>query len=1036
MVRASQFALTSPRQPSPGTSSVRLAVVVWLCWIILCTSSIAVIAWLALDEQKPNVLVVITAAVLLAVLSTILFATQPLRRLQRLLHGYANELEIDISQLERADMVYEQVELLLQQLTWERRRSETVLASAGPVLTCGLDYRIISANRAAERLFGVRNREMIGQAISHFIPCWNEQIQRLPLGSSSEFIRLGGSQVEARHSSGRTIPIEAYVKLVFFVNGSILVVTVTDVSTSRQLSELQRLHTLTFAGVSDAIVLTDQSGKIIGWNPAAEQMFGYTEAEAMGKPVTLLHGADPPADIAPQLLDRLQREGRWNIEFRFKRKDGTEGICETVIAPLLDERGQRVAVLRVHRDVTQRKRAEEQIRLLQSVVAQASDAVIITDVETIDEPGPTILYVNDAFCRITGYSASEVLGRSPRFLQGPKTDPAARLAIRRAMSQWQPICVELINYRKDGTPFWAELNIAPVTHSSGFVTHWVAIQRDITERKRAEEQLLIAKEAAEAANRSKSDFLASVSHEIRTPMNGILGLTQLLLQAPLDATSREYVSLIKNSAMTLRSLIDDILDFSKVEAGQLRVDARPFSLRQCVRDAVEPLFTGADKQNLKTLCVIWPDVPDQLVGDSDRLRQVLINLVGNAIKFTERGYVQVECRQESVTAETVRLHFTVQDTGIGIAADQLTAIFRPFEQATPTTTRRYGGTGLGLAICERLVRLMGGEIGVQSRLGEGSLFWFSLVLQRVAVASPVAQSASTLTVNPGGSTHNAERTGSRFTGQVLIVEDNPVNQLVLSRLLNCFGLQPQIASHGVEALKLVEQQRYDLILMDIQMPDMDGYQVTARIRQLEQQGGIARQPIVAITAYARSEDREACLQAGMDDYLSKPIEQDRLTAVLLHWLSPQTSAVDPESSAPSTIPDDAILPTASASQIFQPAEALKQLAGDSDLLREIVQIFLRDAPSCLAELDEAVRQRDHASMRKQAHRFKTLAGYLSADLRNQADRLQNWTCDNGWTDPEQWLTQLRADTLQLQEQIRRWLDYSSNIANASARRLL
>ena len=1028
----SQFALTPPPRPLPPRVSVCLAVGLWSSWVVVCTLAITGLVWLTLEEQKPKVLAVTGAGVLLAVLNTLWFARQPLCRLRQLLRDYTHESDLDLAKLDkldRTDMIYEQVALLLQQLSWERQRSQAILGAAGPILTCALDGTINSANRSVERLFGYRHRDLIGRHISCLVPEWDQHFERMPLDSSSDFLRLGGPQLEGRHANGKAIPIEVQVKLVFLPSGSLLVVTVSDVSMTRRLSELQRLHSLTFAGVSDAIVITDQAGQIIGWNPAAVQMFGYTEAEVLGKPVTLLHNAEAPPEIAPQLMERLQREGRWNIEFRYKRKDGTEGICETVIAPLLDEQGQRVAVLRVHRDITQRKRAEEQIRLLQSVVAQASDAVLITDVQTIDEPGPRILYVNDAFCRMTGYSPSEVIGRSPRFLQGPKTDPAARKAIRQALAQWQPVKVELVNYRKDGTPFWAELNIAPVTHTSGFITHWVAIQRDVTERKRAEEQLLIAKEAAEAANRSKSDFIASVSHEIRTPMNGILGLTQLLQQAPLDATCREYVNLISLSARTLRSLIDDLLDFSKAEAGKMRLDARRFSLRKCLAEAIEPLFTNTNKPHLRTRYAVAPDVPDQLIGDPDRLRQVLVNLVGNAIKFTERGFVAVDCRQESATDETVTLYFTVEDTGIGIAAEHLESIFKPFEQATPTTTRRFGGTGLGLAICERLVHLMDGRIGVTSQLGKGSTFWFSVVLRRPRSATALPNGAS-VPAHALLQRHAAIPAATRFRGEVLIVEDSSINQLVLSRMLMLYGLDPVVVGHGVEAINRIEQQRFDLILMDVQMPDLDGYEVTARIRQYERQVGLARQPIVAITAYARQEDRQACLQAGMDDHLTKPIDQERLLTVLQRWLRPQPDSEDslaqPAESAASadhSAGPDPLSPRLAA--VFRPEDALGRLGGDVELLREIVQIYLRDAPACLGDLTRAVSQRDADQTRRHAHRFKGLAGYMAPSLHQLAEQLQSWPPSDDWTEPDEWFKQLDAQAQRLADEAQDWLAATS-----------
>ena len=478
-----------------------------------------------------------------------------------------------------------------------------------------------------------------------------------------------------------------------------------------------------------------------------------------------------------------------------------------------------------------------------------------------------------------------------------------------------------------------------------------------------------AKKQAEAASRAKSQFLANMSHEIRTPMSGVIGMLDLLAAAELTAKEQHYLGTARHAGETLLLIINDILDLSKIEAGKLELDVSDFDLHDAVEETVVLFTERAQRLGLEIACCLDEEVPRSLRGDRGRLVQILSNLVANAVKFTERGEVvaRVRCLQEQ--PGEVLLRFEVTDTGIGIAPEDRRRIFEIFSQADETTTRRFGGTGLGLAISKQLVEMMGGEIGLESELGEGSTFWFTARLKKQPHPIP-----------KGGTRAKAE---GPLGANILLAEDNQVNQEVALSMLEALGCRVAVAANGREVLEAVSRTGFDLILMDCQMPEMDGYRATEILRESERTGGgeKERTPIVALTAHALEGDRERCLAAGMDDYLAKPFTQKRLSEVLRRWLekNPITPAGSVETD--NLEPDGSPGSQAEQRSIDRKAlEALRALQrqGKPDLLVKLINIYLEDSVRLLEALRRAHSEGDVGGLKRQAHSLKSSSASVGA----------------------------------------------------------
>ncbi len=748
----------------------------------------------------------------------------------------------------------------------------------------------------------------------------------------------------------------------------------------------------------------------------------------------------------------------------------------------------------------------ETLKILSLVTTKTKNAVSIMDAEGV------IRWVNNAFVQMTGYPSTEAIGkRLDELLFGPSTDAEAASQFRNALANGHEWSGDIMQYRRDGRTFWVESNLIPIHDATGKLTRWIAIDNDITKRHQIEEALRTAKEAAEASSRAKSELLANLSHEIRTPMNAIIGMTDLALATELTPEQREYLETARSSAESLLLLLNDILDLSKIEAGKLELEEVEFHLADLVRDTLKALAVKAYEKGLELNSHVSFQLPQYVRGDPTRLRQILFNLVGNAIKFTDQGEVEVDVAPEEIGTDYLVLHFSVRDTGIGIPREKRDKIFEAFAQGDASTTRRFGGTGLGLTITAELVRMMHGRIWVDSVVGEGTTFHFTVrlkpgrhrtdtdrsadmaklrgkhvlvvddhatnrrilaeildhwgmittlaesadaaikELQRAAqhdetfdlllldgmmpdmdgfelacwlqehpelkhgplilltsadqtntatrcrelgiaahLSKPISASSllevvlatmvgiepHELATPPSSDSHDRPAR----TLRVLIADDHDANRRLAVTILRKRGHYCREAANGREAIELARREPFDVILMDIQMPGMDGFEATSAIRQMEQSTG-RHVPIIALTAHAMSGDREACLAAGMDAYLAKPLRPRELVQLVESITTGSNIATSPPSYSEKK---DTAKPE------FDFDAALESLDHDMELLLEQMQFFLNDGPDLIERIGKAIDNNEPRSLEIAAHRLKSLlaryAYHAAADLAYQLER--------------------------------------------------
>ena len=666
-----------------------------------------------------------------------------------------------------------------------------------------------------------------------------------------------------------------------------------DITTDKAAGEVLRESTERFRSLvnsmSEGLVLHDSEGKIIFANPKASTILGLSVDQITGTTSTdtvwqAFHADESPfpGEEHPAMVTLRTGLPCKNVEMGLRTTVGTTTWILINSEPLLKPgENHPYSVVVSFTDITERKMKEqlleERERRISAIMNTTVDAIL-----TIDEQG-LVENFNEAAEHFFGYKAIEIIGRNINILM---SDPPASehdkyiksyISSEDKLKRVIGIGRELEGKRKDGTVFPIELSVSEVLLTNRRI--FTGIIRDITDRKRSEEALRSAKEEAEQANRAKSEFLAGMSHEIRTPMNAIIGMADLLMESELTAEQQKYVETSRNAGENLLELINSILDLSKVEAGLLVLENTELDPASILNKVCNLISFKAKGKGIRVACAPLNSIPAALIGDPQRLTQIFINLVGNAIKFTEQGEIilgveTIDERRDFDGSESVELRFFVKDTGIGIPPDKVDVIFNRFTQADSSTTRKYGGTGLGLSISKHLVGLMGGRIWVESEVGKGSTFFFTACFGVGQTTKPIVEKsemASSSEVTPV----------KQRDLNILLVEDNADNRLLLLSYFRKMSHHIDVAENGAIAVQKFQSGAYDLVLMDVQMPVMDGYTATAEIRKLEDVGGLKRTPIVALTAHAMKEDEQKSRDAGCDGHLTKPIRK----AVLLEAIA-------------------------------------------------------------------------------------------------------------------------------------------------------
>ncbi len=1029
---------------------------------------------------------------------------------------YINGGIIDITERKRADgllrMTQQAVDTAPESVFWVRAD----------------DASMFYCNDQAWQTLGYNQAELMGLRVHDFDMFfaeenWDSFITQLRENKS---VTADGLH---KTKTGGTYAVEISASLTVFEGEEYVLAFTRDISERKAAEDALRASeerfALTTSGSGDGLWDFDLPGKVFWYSDRFRELLGYENEEDYPNKLESwsdgLHPDDRDATLGA-FEDHLKNGKPYDVEYRLKTKQGEWRWYRARGKSLRDATGRSYRAAGSITDITERKQTSEELKKLSLAVSQSPGSIVITDTKGVIE------YVNPTFVQVTGYTFEEAVGTSTSILKSGKTPPEYYAEMWAAISSGKQWRGELLNKKKNGDEYWESVSISPMVTSGDEITNYLAVKEDITERKRMGDELQqrIAdldetqsamlnmmddldeeKGKAEAATLAKSDFLANMSHEIRTPMNAIIGMSHLALQTELNPKQADYVAKIDSSAKALLRIINDILDFSKIEAGKLEIEKAEFYLEDSVSQLINMLTVQVEDKGLELLFQIDQDVPNNLVGDSLRVEQVLINLSSNAVKFTEKGDILISTELVEQDKDSALLRFSVRDTGIGMTEEQMAKLFKSFSQADTSTTRRFGGTGLGLAICKRLATLMDGDIGVQSEPGKGSTFWFTArfglhtndrmktkVLQedfrgmRVLVVDdnrtsrtilsgylesmgfspetvpsgqaaletleeaskvapfdivlmdwkmpemdgieatkrikkdpilkvvptvimvtaygreeimaqaqdsgvsaflikPVSQSLLFDTImevfgKDGDKIHLTIPTGAKDIpglyairgARILLAEDNSINQQVATEILENAGFIVDVADNGQIACDMVQETAYDAVLMDIQMPVMDGLLATQNIREL---GKFEDLPIIAMTAHAMAGDREKSLDAGMNDHITKPIDPSTLFKVLVEYIQDGERELPTKHVAAFMSPvGDGLFPE--SIEGIDIDNGLMRIGGNKKLYVRLILEFLSDYSDAVKSIRTAIEKNALEDAHREAHTLKGVAGNLGA----------------------------------------------------------
>lgn len=710
------------------------------------------------------------------------------------------------------------------------------------------------------------------------------------------------------------------------------------------------------------VFITDPEGIITYVNEKQCEVTQYRKEELIGQNARILNSGYHSKDFFEQLWTTIERGITWKGEIRNKRKDGSLYWVETTIIPFRNNKNETYQYVAIRQDITDRKEREEKLKVYENIVKNMSAGIYVFKLDdTNGKTDFTLTASNLAAYKFTGINGPKVLGKKmsqilPDIMQTDIPEKFKNVALG-----GDNIFVGEFQYNNDSfKEEFFELSAFSLPNNS------IGVSFDnITLRKNVEIELKKAKVVAEQSVITKDNFLANMSHEIRTPMNAIIGFTDILSKTNLDESQKESVSAIKSAGENLLEIINDILDFSKIESGKLKIENKPFNLRETLKKVIDLLTVKAREKSIGLNFNLEPNLPEVISGDKVRLTQIIVNLVGNAIKFTNDGDVNVNVKCKEENADKCTVQFSVKDTGIGISQDKLADIFERFIQASSSTTRKFGGTGLGLSIVKNLIELQGGSINVISELGKGSEFIFEL-------SYPKVKGTAVEKIDESKLLHNSE---SKV--RILLFEDNLLNQKLATMVLKGFGFDVELAGNGKIGVEKLKKQSYDCILMDLQMPEMDGYQATTVIRnELNLQI-----PIIAMTAHSLIGEKEKCLGFGMNEYITKPFKQEELFSKIINLISSGEKHESEE-----------------IESIIEPLSFnyLNELCGDDPAFKkEMIDLFLQEVPKDMALLENAIIEKKYENIKAIAHKLKSsvtiigLSKVAEALLKTEIDALDN-----------------------------------------------